>query len=828
MARSPRSEKRPGIRARKTAASNMSNGLNNNSATAWESMQTGAYFWRQVKSFFGKYFIKHASQILLFFFLVAALTAFTYVVSLPERYEVNVGDVSQVDITSQRDIIDRETTNRRAEQAALNIPQVYKRSVEESDLAVARVQLFYSLVDQTRAELKEIATPKVSPPAVTPTTTTAAATVTSTPAAAETAASSTASAGGGSATDPAASTAPAATTQTVPTQTTAATTPTETPSSLLTYTPEQIDTYAQRLINRSSTSLGFELLTQHASMLISLEDSFYQSIKEQSITIAQQIMSNAHDSAGLSAEIDARVQDLTQSVNLYKNEYASVASVLTAFLKPNVMLDEDATEKARAAESARIFSNPTMIPAGTRILSIGDVIDAKTYGYLEELNLIQQPGFDYTLLFQIFALMTVIALSVVVFLSVKLKTHSKSRRDILLILLTIIFIYVLAAFLTKFSVYAAPLYFLAIVLTIHFSFEIGIVISILTTIALIPFISSTGALFTVLFGLFCISLIAEELKKLRNNAWLIAVSLFSPALMVVVYGVLVKNPWGTIGQNALIAGLCGGLCAVAALGVQPLLEILSSSVSATHLIKLAQPSQPLLRRLFLEAPGTYQHSMMVANLAEKGAEVIGADSLLVRVGAYYHDIGKMDHPEVFTENQTDYNPHDYLTPQESVSLIIGHVEGGLKTARRHRLPLPLQNFIFEHHGNTLQASFYYKAVEEAELKGEPVPSEDDFRYPWPIPASRETAIVMLADSLEAAIRSTQTKDLAGAEKVARNIVKIKNEQNQLINSGLSYQEVEQLILSFVQTYQGQFHERVRYPDARPVSKHPKQIQPSNL
>lgn len=274
MARSPRSEKRPGIRARKTAASNMSNGLNNNSATAWESMQTGAYFWRQVKSFFGKYFIKHASQILLFFFLVAALTAFTYVVSLPERYEVNVGDVSQVDITSQRDIIDRETTNRRAEQAALNIPQVYKRSVEESDLAVARVQLFYSLVDQTRAELKEIATPKVSPPAVTPTTTTAAATVTSTPAAAETAASSTASAGGGSATDPAASTAPAATTQTVPTQTTAATTPTETPSSLLTYTPEQIDTYAQRLINRSSTSLGFELLTQHASMLISLETLF--------------------------------------------------------------------------------------------------------------------------------------------------------------------------------------------------------------------------------------------------------------------------------------------------------------------------------------------------------------------------------------------------------------------------------------------------------------------------------------------------------------------------------------------------------------------------
>ncbi len=271
-----------------------------------------------------------------------------------------------------------------------------------------------------------------------------------------------------------------------------------------------------------------------------------------------------------------------------------------------------------------------------------------------------------------------------------------------------------------------------------------------------------------------------------------------------------------------------GRSAPSALGIQPVLEVLSSTVSATHLIKLAQPSQPLLRRLFLEAPGTYQHSMMVANLAEKGAEVIGADSLLVRVGAYYHDIGKMDHPEVFTENQTDYNPHDYLSPQESVSLIIGHVEGGLKTARRHRLPVALQQFIKEHHGNTLQASFFYKAQEEAEASGEAAPKEEDYRYPWPIPSSKETAIVMLADSLEAAIRSTQTKDLAGAEKVARNIVKIKNEQNQLINSGLSYQEVEALILSFVQTYQGQFHERVRYPDARPVSKHPKQIQPADL
>lgn len=815
MARLPKLGKdKPSIRPPKTALINSDKSLNNkvNNADNPDELTTVS---KRIQAFFSRYIIQHLAEIFLYIFLVVVLTGFTYIVSLPQRYSIQIGDVSPVDITSTRDIVDRETTNRRAEQAAINVPQVYKRAVEESDASVGRVQTFYAIVDQTRTELREIATPKETTSTVAPTTASNPPSTTEAPPA---------GGGGGDITSETSGAAAVAETTVAVTETTVSVAATTIPVS---YTTAQIDQYAQILIARTKSQLGLELLTQHATMLVSLEDSFYQSIKEQSITIAQQIMSEAHDSAGLNTQIEARVKALTSSVNVYINEYATVANVLTAFLRPNIVLDEEATVKAREAESARIFNNPTMIPAGTRILNVGDVIDVKTYEYLEELNLIQQPGIEYSLLLQILILISVIVLSIILFLVLRLKAQAASNRDLLLIGITILVTYVLAAFLSKFSVYAAPIYFLAIVLTIHFSFEIGFIIAVLTTIASIPFIPTPGALFPILFGLFCIALMTEELSKLRSTAWLIAISIFSPGLMVTIYGALVKNPWGTIGQNALIAGLCGGLCAVAALGIQPVLEMLSSSVSATHLIKLAQPSQPLLRRLFLEAPGTYQHSMMVANLAEKGAEVIGADSLLVRVGAYYHDIGKMDHPEVFTENQTDYNPHDYLSPEESVALIIGHVEGGLKTARRHRLPLPLQNFIKEHHGNTLQASFFYKAQEEAEERGEVAPNEDDYRYPWPIPSSKETAIVMLADSLEAAIRSTQTKDLAGAEKVARNIVKIKNEQNQLINSGLSYQEVEELVLSFVQTYQGQFHERVRYPDARPVSKHPKQIQPSN-
>ncbi len=539
-------------------------------------------------------------------------------------------------------------------------------------------------------------------------------------------------------------------------------------------------------------------------------------------------MSVGHDSRSLKNEIDARVTALTTSVNLYKNEYASVGTVLSTLLKENVVLDLEATEKAREAEAKRVLNSPSTIPAGTRIVNMGDVISEKTYAYLEELNLISKPGIQYAQLLQIFLLLSFVLISVLVFLNVRLPKKARARRDWILILFTALMTFLVSAFLSRLSVYAIPIYFLAIILSIHFDFETSFTVSTLLLLAMIPFIALPGGLFSLIFGVFCIALTAAEISKIRSNAWLILISLFSPGSMVLIYGLLVKNAYGTIAQNMLIASICGGLCAVAALGIQPLVEMLSSSVSATHLIKLAQPSQPLLRRLFLEAPGTYQHAMMVANLAEKAAEVIGADSLLVRVGAYYHDIGKISHPEIFTENQTDYNPHDYLSLEESVAFIIGHVEEGVRTARRHRLPLPLQSFIKEHHGNTLQASFYYKATEAAEKDHLMPPNEADYRYPWPIPSSKETAIVMLADSLEAAIRSTQTKDLVGAEKVARHIVKIKTEQNQLIDSGLSYQEVEEIILSFVQTYQGHFHERVRYPDARPVSKQTKQIQSEDL
>ena len=250
----------------------------------------------------------------------------------------------------------------------------------------------------------------------------------------------------------------------------------------------------------------------------------------------------------------------------------------------------------------------------------------------------------------------------------------------------------------------------------------------------------------------------------------------------------------------------------------PLYEIVLDAVSPLRLVELSNPNQPLLKRLLIEAPGTAQHSAMVANLAEVAAESIGANALLSRVGALYHDIGKLNNPSYFTENQFGENPHDKLSPEESAKIIFAHVTDGVKLAEENRLPEAVTAFIVEHHGDTVLMSIYPKACKIAEEKGMPLPDPADFSYPGRIPQSKETGIVMIADSVEAAMKSTGYRDLVNTEKLIRKIVKGKNDQDQLVDSGLSYQEVEKMVQAFLRVYEGQFHERLKYPDANPVSK----------
>jgi hypothetical protein len=263
-----------------------------------------------------------------------------------------------------------------------------------------------------------------------------------------------------------------------------------------------------------------------------------------------------------------------------------------------------------------------------------------------------------------------------------------------------------------------------------------------------------------------------------------------------------------LAENAGYALAGGLLSAVITIGVLPFLEQMFGLLTPIKLLELANPAHPLLRRLQLEAPGTYHHSIMVGNLAEAAAEAVGADTLLVRVGTYYHDIGKLRRPAFFVENQVGIeNPHDRMTPSLSALTVAAHVRDGLELAREYGLPPAISDFIPQHHGTGLLAYFYHQALE----RGDPI-DESAFRYDGPKPQTRETAIVMLADATEAAVRSLNrpTPDRLG--ETVRRIVRDKLEDRQLDECALTFRDLDRVGAAFVRILSGMLHPRLEYPD----------------
>jgi putative nucleotidyltransferase with HDIG domain len=278
------------------------------------------------------------------------------------------------------------------------------------------------------------------------------------------------------------------------------------------------------------------------------------------------------------------------------------------------------------------------------------------------------------------------------------------------------------------------------------------------------------------------------------------------ALIAVMFHLYQQSPAASMIGEALWCLAGGTLSAVLLLGTLPVWENLFGMLTPYKLMELADPNQQLLKRLLTEAPGTYHHSVMVANLAESAAEALGADALLARVGSYYHDIGKLNAPGLFKENQSGDNPHDQLRPGESAQKILNHVRDGLTLARQRRLPEAIRAFIAEHHGTTLVAYFYHKACEQ-----DPAVDEIKFRYPGPLPQTRESAIVMLADAVESAARSMRD---AGWEHIQETVVSIMDERmrsGQLDQCALTVAEVRRMQGLFMNALKSLYHERVEYP-----------------
>jgi putative nucleotidyltransferase with HDIG domain len=307
-------------------------------------------------------------------------------------------------------------------------------------------------------------------------------------------------------------------------------------------------------------------------------------------------------------------------------------------------------------------------------------------------------------------------------------------------------------------------------------------------------------------------------RNARTRARLISAGFYVGLMQLVCVALVNPDPYFLISKTFALEYLrplfIGGLMAAfITMGTLKIFEFFFGVITNFSLLELSDFNQSLLKRMILEAPGTYHHSIVVSNLAETAADAIGANALLTRVGAYYHDIGKVEKPEYFTENQiVGGNKHDNIEPSMSRLVILKHVKEGIELAKKSKLSSMIIDFIPQHHGTSLMHYFYQKALEEAEDHSSV--KEDNYRYPGPKPQTRETAIVLLADSVEAATRCLDEANPKKIEEVVRKIINNKFIDGQLDECNLTLKEIELIARTFTHTLGAMYHARIRYPEKK--------------
>jgi putative nucleotidyltransferase with HDIG domain len=342
--------------------------------------------------------------------------------------------------------------------------------------------------------------------------------------------------------------------------------------------------------------------------------------------------------------------------------------------------------------------------------------------------------------------------------------------------------------------------------------RLAVILNILVTTMLI-FVAG-GSMETVVFFVstgFSISLMAKFTME-RSHIFIVGIlaSVVNFVLMLVIAMFFRGQFSMDVLMEAGYAAISGIFTVVLCMGSLPFWEAAFGVVTNIKLLDLTNPNNPVLRRLALEAPGTYHHSLLVANLAETAAYSIGADANLARVGGYYHDIGKLKAPAYFIENQLGPNPHDSIPPKKSAEIIIDHVRHGLELAKKYKLPQRVCDFIAEHHGKSVIHYFYCKAKDS--FGGENV-NQDDFRYPFGNPTSKETAIVMLADIVEAAMRTLMktSKSPDDIGQAIKKLIRGRLDDGSLNESQLTLSDLDKIAMSFGKVLKSMNHDRIAYP-----------------
>jgi len=503
--------------------------------------------------------------------------------------------------------------------------------------------------------------------------------------------------------------------------------------------------------------------------------------------------------------------------------YNVAIPTLRACLQPNMLIDQGATEENR--QRAYDAVEPTVYKQDQNIVTKGSRVSAEQIAVLESLGLLAGDSFDLSLYAGSAVTLALILMATYIFIllfSPQMLIHG--RQAIVMLILALLTLSISLLVGQYLSVSAMPV-MLAAMLAVNLlgarqayvlSFAVSMLVTFLT-------VSGPGLETSQMLSVLLMTNIGSMLSiyLLRKNP--ARVSVFFTGLIVgvvdlvllVCIGALTSSDLSSVMGNASYAILGSLVSAVLCVGLQPIFEAGFNLVTPSKLIELSNPNQPLLRRLMIETPGTYHHSMIVANLAEAAAEAIGADAVLTRVGAYYHDIGKLIRPMYFKENQIGENPHDKTDPRVSTAILTEHTRDGVELARKHHLPDPIIDMIQQHHGDTAAMYFYAKTVKQM---GEENVDLNDFRYDGPKPQSAEAAILMLSDTVEAAVRSIQEPTQEKISAMIKKLVRGKMEDGQLDECTLTFRDIGKICSAYETVLKGVFHERIEYPDLNSVKR----------
>jgi putative nucleotidyltransferase with HDIG domain len=552
--------------------------------------------------------------------------------------------------------------------------------------------------------------------------------------------------------------------------------------------------------------------------ILGFSETQWAAVQAEALTVLEQMMRRSirpDQLEDLRRAVPAQV-----SVELSDAQAGVVVELVKGLLIPNSLFDEAATEAAREEARQKTPAVQVKVVAGQAIVVRGQVVTE------EELEILRQFGLLRTERnwrdFASVALAVIITgVLLILYLQKFNREISQSPKHVFLLGLLFNLFLGGAVLMVPGNVvlpFLFPAAALSMLLTVVAGPHLAVTVSVAMA-ALVGYISGNRLELTIYtaMGALISALTLGRAERVNQFFWAGLAGALANAGIVLVFRI---NDPGTdsygLAQLLTASILNGGVSASLTLVGFFLLGSLFDITTSLQLIELARPDHPLLQFILRNAPGTYQHSLQVANLAEQAAERVGANAMLIRVGALYHDCGKALHPQYFVENQLDgVNIHETLDPYASAEIIIGHIHDGMAMVRRHRLPSRIRAFVNEHHG-TLKTSFQYKRALEA-AGGDPAKvDESKFRYPGPRPQSKETALMMLADGCEAKARSDRPRTVEDIDRIVKAVIDDRVAKGQLDDTRLTLRDLQLIRESFVNTLKGMFHPRLQYPEEKPV------------